>query len=266
LLLGGIDTQYLDYGFSGRAAIVTGSGTGVGASCAVELAKGGAKVALFGRRTAPLEETREECLKYTDDVLVLSVDVSDETAVKTGVGKVLEQFGKVDILVNNAGIDLHHEPGQTFFEDLFDTHTREEFLRFTEIHVLGHYNMNLAVIPSMRENRFGRVVNVTSVLGVTGVYCTPGYTSSKAAAIIQTKAFAKRYGRYNITFNSVAPGMVDTPMKVDSPPEEFAAIAGNTPLGRVAQPVDIARVVLFFAQENLFVSGQNLIVDGGSTV
>jgi 3-oxoacyl-[acyl-carrier protein] reductase len=125
--------------------------------------------------------------QVNDDVLVLSVDVSDETAVKTGVGKVLEQYGKVDILVNNAGIDLHHEPGQTFFEDLFDKHTREEFLKFTEIHVLGHYNMNLAVIPSMRENRFGRVVNVTSVLGVTGAYCTPGYTSSKPAAIIHTK-------------------------------------------------------------------------------
>ncbi len=88
----------------------------------------------------------------------------------------------------------------------------------------------------------------------------------RSAAICLTKAFAKKYGPDNITFNSIAPGMVDTPMKIDATPEEYAAVADMTPLGRVAQPIDVARVVLFFAQENLFVSGQNLIVDGGSTV
>ncbi len=258
--------QYLDYGLSGKAAIVTGAGTGIGAASAVELSKGGAKVALFGRRTGPLEKVREECLKYTPDVLALSVDVSDEAAVKQGVGTVIKQFGKADILVNNAGIESRLQPGQSFFEDLFDALGPDDYLKFFKIHALGHYLMNLAVIPSMRENKFGRVVNVTSVTGVNGAYSTPGYTASKAAAICQTKAFAKRYGRYNITFNAIAPGMVDTPMKIDATPEEYQAVAGMTPLGRVAQPIDVARVVLFFAQENLFVSGQNLIVDGGSTV
>ncbi len=258
--------QYLDYKLQGKAAIVTGAGTGVGEACAVELSKGGAKVALFGRRPGPIEKVREECLKYTPDVLALSVDVSDETAVKEGVGKVIDQFGKVDILVNNAGIESRLQPGQTFFEDLFDALGPEDYLKFFKIHALGHYLMNLAVIPSMQENKFGRVVNVTSVTGVNGMYSTPGYTASKAAAICQTKSFAKRYGRYNITFNSIAPGMIDTPMKIDSPPEEFEFVANKTPLGRVSQPIDIARAVLFFTQENLFVSGQNLIVDGGSTV
>ena len=258
--------QYLDYGLSGKAAIVTGAGTGIGAASAVELSKGGAKVALFGRRTGPLEKVRDECLKYTPDVLALSVDVSDEAAVKEGVGTVIRQFGKADILVNNAGIESRLQPGQSFFEDLFDALGPDDYLKFFKIHALGHYLMNLAVIPSMRENTFGRVVNVTSVTGVNGAYSTPGYTASKAAAICQTKAFAKRYGRYNITFNAIAPGMVDTPMKIDATPEEYQAVAGMTPLGRVAQPIDVARVVLFFAQENLFVSGQNLIVDGGSTV
>ncbi len=258
--------QYLDYGLSGKAAIVTGAGTGIGAASAVELSKGGAKVALFGRRTGPLEKVRDECLKYTPDVLALSVDVSDEAAVKEGVGTVIRQFGKADILVNNAGIESRLQPGQSFFEDLFDALGPDDYLKFFKIHALGHYLMNLAVIPNMRENTFGRVVNVTSVTGVNGAYSTPGYTASKAAAICQTKAFAKRYGRYNITFNAIAPGMVDTPMKIDATPEEYQAVAGMTPLGRVAQPIDVARVVLFFAQENLFVSGQNLIVDGGSTV
>jgi 3-oxoacyl-[acyl-carrier protein] reductase len=126
--------------------------------------------------------------------------------------------------------------------------------------------MNLAVIPSMQKNHFGRVVNITSVLGVNPVFEAPAYSSSKAAAICQTKAFAKKYGKDNITFNSIAPGMIDTPMKIDATPEEFAAVAQGTPLGKVAEAIDIARVALFFAQENLFVSGQNLIVDGGATV
>jgi 3-oxoacyl-[acyl-carrier protein] reductase len=257
---------YLDYGLMGKAAIVTGAGTGIGASCAAELAKGGAMVALFGRRAEPLEEVKKECLKYSDRVMTLSVDVSDERSVKDGVGQVLDAFGKVDILVNNAGIESRLKPGQSFFGDLFDQLSPEEYLRFFQIHSLGHYLMNLAVIPHMQKNRFGRVVNVTSVTGVNGAYSTPGYTASKAAAICQTKAFAKKYGPDNITFNSIAPGMVDTPMKIDATPEEYAAVADMTPLGRVAQPIDVARVVLFFAQENLFVSGQNLIVDGGSTV
>jgi NAD(P)-dependent dehydrogenase (short-subunit alcohol dehydrogenase family) len=213
-----------------------------------------------------VERVKEECLKYTDKAAALSVDVSDENAVKMGVLKVLDVFGRVDILINNAGVESRLKPGQTFFGDLFDALPPDEYLKFFKIHSLGHYLMNLAVIPNMQKNHFGRIVNVTSVTGVNGAYSTPGYTSSKAAAICQTKAFAKKYGRDNITVNSIAPGMVDTPMKIDATPAEHAFVAEKTPLGRVAQPIDVARVVMFFAQEHLFVTGQNLIVDGGSTV
>lgn len=259
-------SQYAEYGFLGRTAIVTGAGTGIGESCAVELAKGGTKVALFGRRVDPIEKVKKECLEFTDEVISISVDVGDEKAVKNGVLKVADRFGRIDILINNAGIESRLKPGQTFFDDLFDKLTPEEYEKFFRIHALGHYLMNLAVIPHMLKNHFGRIVNVTSVTGVNGAYSTPAYTASKAAAICQTKAFAKKYGKYNITVNSIAPGMVNTPMKIDATPEEYEFVAGITPLGRVAEPVDVARAVLFFAQENLFVSGQNLIVDGGSTV
>lgn len=258
--------QYQDYGLQGRVAIVTGAGSGIGRACAEELSKGGARVALFGRRKALLEEARAECLKYTSNVMALSVDVSKENSVAAGVMEVANTWGRIDILINNAGIETRLKPGQTFFGDLFGALPPDEYLDFFRIHALGHYLMNLAVIPTMQKNRFGRIVNVTSVTGVTGMYSTPGYTASKAAAICQTKAFAKKYGPDNITVNSIAPGMVDTPMKIDATPEEYKAVADMTPLGYVAQPIDIARAVLFFAQEKLYVTGQNLIVDGGSNL
>ncbi len=256
--------MYQEYKLAGKAAIVTGAGTGIGRSCAEELARGGAKVALFGRRMEKLQETRALCLPWCPETLALSVDVSDPAQVTEGVRRVVETFGKVDILVNDAGIESRLKPGESFFGTLFDKLTPEEYLRFYEIHALGHYLMCNAVIPGMQERHFGRIVNITSVTGVNGAYSTPGYTASKAAAICQTKAFAQKYGKDNITVNSIAPGMVDTPMKCDATPEEYEAVKNMTPLGRVAQPIDIARVVLFFAQEDLFVTGQNLIVDGGS--
>ena len=254
--------KYADYGIEGRIAVVTGAGTGMGKSCAEELAKAGAKVVLMGRRIGPIEEARDECLKYSEAV-GMSVDVSDEAAVKKGVGSVLEKYGKVDILINNAGIEARLQPGQTFFGDLFDTMGPDEYLEYFKIHALGHYLMNLAVIPSMREQHYGRICNITSVTGLNGAYSTPAYTSSKAAAICQTKAFAMKYGRDNIIVNSIAPGMVDTPMKIDATPEEYDAVARATVLGRVGQPVDIARVAMFLVQENLFMTGQILTVAGG---
>ncbi|MDR0904625.1 MAG: SDR family oxidoreductase [Oscillospiraceae bacterium] len=257
--------SYIDYGFAGRAAIVTGAGTGIGQACAIEFAKGGASVALFGRRAEKLAETRAECLKHTDKVLALSVDVSDEAAVKSGVAEVLRAFGRIDILVNNAGIESDLQEGQTF-RDLFEIQDPEEYLKFFKIHALGHYLMSVAVLPAMKAAHFGRVVNITSVCGVDGQYSSPAYVSSKGAANTQTKAFASKYAPDNIIFNSISPGMVNTPMKKDSPPEEFAYVASVTPLGRVAEPIDIARVAMFFAQENLFVVGQNLIVDGAAHI
>jgi 3-oxoacyl-[acyl-carrier protein] reductase len=258
--------QYLDYKFEGKTAIVTGAGSGIGKACAVELAKGGAKLALFGRRENLISDVAHECHDvYGAQVAAFSVDVSDREQVNSAVKIVSDTFGSVDILVNNAGIESRLKPGQTF-EDLFEILDEETYMKFFEVHSLGHYFTNLAVIPAMREKKFGRIVNVTSVTGVTGEYSTPAYTASKAAAICQTKAFARKYAADNITVNSISPGMVDTPMKIDSPPEEFEYVASITPLGRVAQPVDIARVAMFLAQENLFITGQNIIADGGAHI
>lgn len=256
---------YAEYGIEGRVAIVTGGGTGIGAACALELAKAGARVAVFGRRTGPIEETAAKCAELAPGALALSVDVSDKRQVVEGVGKVFDEFGRIDILVNNAGIEAPYQPGEVPFIHYFDTDP-ETYLSFYKAHALGHYLMMQECATHMQEARFGRISNVTSVTAITGNYSAPAYTGSKAATITQTKAFAQRYGEFNITVNSVCPGMVNTPMKASSGPEEFEFVANMTPLKRVAEPIDIARVVMFFSQENLFVTGQNLVCDGGSTM
>jgi NAD(P)-dependent dehydrogenase (short-subunit alcohol dehydrogenase family) len=258
--------QYREYGIEGRTAIVTGGGGGMGAATAVELAKAGARVAIFGRRPGPIEETANECNKYTPGAFALSVDVGDKDAVLSGVARVLEAYGTIDILINNAGFEMRHAPGESFFDDYFDKLSPDEYLSFYRTHALGHYLMCNAVIPNMVKNKYGRIVNVTSVLALNGIYETPAYTGSKAAATTQTKGFAFKYGKDNITVNAILPGMVDTPMKIDSPPEEYEIVRSMTPLRRICKPIDVARVILFFAQENLFITGEAIVVDGGSSI
>ncbi|MBQ8974934.1 MAG: SDR family NAD(P)-dependent oxidoreductase, partial [Oscillospiraceae bacterium] len=130
--------QYKEYGLEGRAAIVTGAGTGIGAACAVELAKAGVRVALFGRRMAPIEEVAAECSKYTPGAIALSVDVSDADSVAAAVKQVGDTFGRIDVLVNNAGIESPYKVGQIPIIDFFDMDP-ETYLSFFKVHDLGHY-------------------------------------------------------------------------------------------------------------------------------
>lgn len=254
--------QYLDYFLEGRSAIVTGAGTGIGAACAIELAKAGVRVALFGRRIAPIEATAAECEKYTPGAIAMPVDVSDKDAVYKSVDCVKDKFGRLDILINNAGIESPYQVGETPFDAFFDMEP-EEYMQFFNIHSLGHYMMMQASAKHMVLANFGRIINITSITALNGAYSSPAYTASKAAAICQTKAFARKYGKNNITVNSIAPGMVNTPMKANSPPEEFEIVGKMSPLGRVIEPVDIARIAMFLSSTNLFLSGQNIVVDGG---
>ncbi|MDR1067733.1 MAG: SDR family oxidoreductase [Clostridiales Family XIII bacterium] len=256
-------TKYLDYKLEGKRAIVTGGGTGIGEACAVELAKGGASVALFGRREGPLQNVLEKCRAYSA-AMAVPMDVSDEKSVAEAVSKVIGDFGGVDILINNAGIDRKVEVGEFRFEKYFGTESAEEYMKYLAVNALGHYLMNNAVIPYMRENHFGRIVNISSVLALSGFYSTPPYTASKGASLTQTKAYAQRYGRDGITVNAILPGMIDTPMKADSPPEEYDMVKSMTPLGRVGQPLDVAKLALFLCQEDLFITGEGISVTGGA--
>lgn len=255
----------IDYGIDGRAALVTGAGTGIGRETAVQLAKLGAKVAIVGRRAEMLESVLAEIKEFSNDAIMFGCDVSSEAAANDTVKKVIDAFGRIDILVNNAGVEVERGPGHIDRESLMATPI-EQYHKVIDINLIGHYNYMRACIPHMVEKQYGRIVNVSSVTAFSGGAASAAYCASKAGSIVQTKSFAREFGCDNILINAVAPGMVDTPMHDTMPREAFSFVAERTPLRRVAQPIDIARVILFLAQENLFMTGETLVPDGGSTM
>ena len=177
----------------------------------------------------------------------------------------MEAFGRIDVLINNAGEESPYEISQYPFDEFFNMEP-DEYISFFKVHTLGHYLMMQEVINQyMREAGFGRIVNVASETGLDEAYSSPAYSSSKSAAICQTKSFAKKYGKYNITVNSIAPGVINTPMRASTLSEDLTSVTKMTPMGRVTEPMDVARLAMFLSQEHLFVSGQNIIIDGGST-
>ena len=255
----------VEYGIDGRVVIVTGAGSGVGRETAIQFAKMGAKVALFGRRLGPVSEVEKEIKEFSNDVIAIECNVGVEEAVNEAVKKVVEVYGGVDILVNNAGIEADREEG-LMGVDILMTTPIEQYHKLLDTNLIGHYNTMRACVPYMVEKKYGRIVNVSSVTAFGGTVGTAAYVASKAGSISQTKAFARAFGQNNITVNSVAPGMVDTPMHSTTPKENFGHAAANTALRRIAQPIDITRVILFLAQENLFMTGETLVPDGGGSM
>ena len=255
----------VEYGIDGRVAVVTGAGSGIGRETSIQLAQMGAKVALVGRRIGTVSLVMDEINSLEGDAVAFECNVGSEEDVDEVVKKVLDTFGRIDILINNAGIEADHEEGQMGV-DLLMTTPLEQYHKVIDTNLIGHYNFMKACIPHMAEQKYGRIVNVSSVTAFSGGVGTAAYVASKAGSIVQTKAFARAFGPDNILINSVAPGMVDTPMHTLTPRENFAFVADRTPLKRIAQPIDIARVILFLAQENLFMTGETLVPDGGSTM
>ena len=255
----------VEYGIDGKVAVVTGAGSGIGRETAIQLAKMGAKVALIGRRLETLSKVEMEIKEFSNDVISVECSVGDEDSVNNAVKKIVGTYGRVDILVNNAGEEAHIEKGQ-MGADILMTTPLEQYHKVLDTNLIGHYNFMRACIPHMQKQKYGRIVNVSSVTAFGGGVGTAAYVASKAGSIVQTKSFARKFGPENIIINAVAPGMVDTPMHVTTPRDQFDFVAERSPLQRVAQPIDIARVILFLAQENIFMTGETLVPDGGSTM
>ncbi|MCL2125070.1 MAG: SDR family oxidoreductase [Oscillospiraceae bacterium] len=252
----------VEYGIDGKIAIVTGAGSGVGRETAIQLAKMGAKVALFGRGIESISIVEKEIKEFSPDVIAIKCDVGMKDEVDAAAKQVIDAYGRIDILVNNAGIEADREEGQ-MGGDMLMTTPIEQYHRVLDTNLIGHYNTMTAIVPGMAERKYGRVVNVSSVTAFGGGVGTAAYVASKAGSIVQTKAFARKFGPDNVLINCVAPGMVDTPMHKTTPREQFTMVERGSTLRRVAQPIDIARIILYLAQEDLFMTGETLCDGGG---
>ncbi len=253
----------MDYGIAGRTAIVTGAGSGIGQACALMLAAEGAKVVCAGRRLETVEVTADMIRKFSPDVIAVKCDVASQEDAQKAAEAAYKAFGSIDILVNNAGIEIPVSEGQVGGDvDVVDV-TPEQYDAVVNTNLRGQYFCIQAVVPYMRKAKYGRIVNISSTTGLTGGVGSAVYCASKAGIMAQTKVMAKSLGPEGIIVNSVAPGMVMTPMHKNTPPALAERLAAISPLRKVCVPDDIARVVCYFASRDLAFTGQIICVDGG---
>lgn len=249
----------MDLDLSNRTALVTGAGRGNGRAIATQLADLGARVVVNDLDAEPAEETVAEIRNADGEAIAIPANVSDEDAVDELVAEATDQFGTIDILVNNAGIG----DAGPFLGD--DTEAiRDRFRRNIDVHLWGAINCTLATVDGMVEQGYGKVVNITSIHTQNAVGMSPEYDVGKFSLLGLTKSLALELGREGVRVNAVAPGWVNTRMTEKFSEETHDQIKSNNPLGRYAEPEEIADAVAFLASPAAdYVNGHELRVDGG---
>jgi 3-oxoacyl-[acyl-carrier protein] reductase len=240
---------------SGHVAFVTGASQGIGRACALRLAKEGAVVALAARNQEKLNEVVSQIRAGGGQAAAFALDVVDEEQLKSNAKAAINQFGKVDILVNNAGITR---------DQLVMRMKRADWEAVLATNLTSAYLSIQQVISSMLKQRWGRIINITSVFGQMGQAGQANYAASKAGLIGLTMAIAREVGSRNITCNAVAPGFIETAM-TDALGDEFKQTAvRQIPLGRVGSTDDVAAAVAFLASDDAsYITGHVLSVNGG---
>jgi 3-oxoacyl-[acyl-carrier protein] reductase len=240
---------------TGRIALVTGASQGIGRAVALELARRGAHVALAARNVEKLSAVEAEIVAAGGTAKAFALDVASEESIKEGAKSVIAHFGKVEILVNNAGITrdiLSMRMKRADWDDVLTTNLTGAFL------------LSQAVTMQMIKNRWGRIINITSVVGETGQAGQANYAASKAGLIGLTKSLARELASRTITVNAVAPGYIETAMTAVLTDEQKKANAQYIPLGRVGTDVEVAYAVAFLASEEAsYITGHTLDVNGG---
>ena len=240
---------------SGRVALVTGASQGIGRACALRLAKSGATVAVAARNKEKLDEVVAEIVAAGGQAAAFVLDVADEEQIKVAFKAVIAQFGKIDILVNNAGITR---------DQLVMRMKRADWDAVLHTNLTSAYLCTQQVTSSMLKQRWGRIVNITSVFGQMGQAGQANYAASKAGLIGLTMAIARELASRSITCNAVAPGFIDTPMTEVLSAELKESALKTIPLGRTGTPEEVAHAVAFLASEEAgYITGHVLAVNGG---
>jgi 3-oxoacyl-[acyl-carrier protein] reductase len=240
---------------AGRVALVTGASQGIGRACALELAADGATVALAARNEGKLQQVASEIAAKGGKAEIFRMDVASEDEIKAGIKGAIEAFGKIDILVNNAGITR---------DQLVIRMKRSDWNAVLETNLTGPYVCIQQVISSMLKQRWGRIINITSIFGQMGQAGQSNYAASKAGLIGLTMAIAREVASRNITVNAVAPGWIETAMTEVLSPELREQMSKAIPMGRAGTDKEVAHAVRFLASEEAgYITGHVLNVNGG---
>jgi 3-oxoacyl-[acyl-carrier protein] reductase len=239
----------------GRIALVTGASQGIGRACALELARAGATLAVTDINEVKLADVAAEIAAAGGQAAPFRLDVSSEESIEAGAKAVLERFGKVEILVNNAGITR---------DGLILRMKRADWDLVLDINLTGAFLLTQALLSPMLKNRWGRIVNMASVVGRAGQAGQVNYAASKAGLIGLTRSLAREVASRGITVNAVAPGFIETPMTAVLTEQQSAVMLAQIPLGRRGTAEDIAQAVKFLASDAAsYITGHVLDVNGG---
>ncbi len=242
-----------------NVALVTGAAQGIGAAVAERLANDGFAVVVNHHSESSRDAAEQLAQRLTDEygvaAMAVQCDVSDFDAVKEMVGSIKEEFGRIDVLVNNAGITR---------DGLLMRMKEDQFQSVIDTNLGGAFNCMRHVVPMMTKQRHGRIVNISSVVGVHGNAGQVNYSASKAGIIGMTKSAAKELGSRNITVNAVAPGFIETAMTAALDEKASEALTGRIAAGRLGRPEDVANAVAFLASDDAsYITAQVIGVDGG---